>query len=71
MTSSFSGDLFNNERLNIFGDSFLRFAISLVLFDAYQSENEGFLTELRMKISGLQNLFFVGKNKNLGSYLMV
>lgn len=63
--------MFDNQRLHLFGDSFLRFAISLVLFDVYQSENEGFLIELRIKISSYQNLFYVGKKQNLGSYLMV
>lgn len=63
--------MFNNVRLYLFGDSLIRFAISLVLFDVYQSENKGFLIELRMKMSSSQNLFYVGKKQNLGSYLMV
>lgn len=63
--------MFNYERLETYGDSFLKFATSLVLFDAFESENEGVLTELKMKIVGNRNLLYVGKNLNIGSYLMV
>lgn len=57
--------------METYGDSFLKFSVSLVLFDAFDSENEGVLTELKMKIVGNQNLFYVGKNLNIGSYLVV
>lgn len=63
--------MFNYERMETFGDSFLKFAVSLVLFDAFPSDNEGVLTELKMKIVGNRNLFYVGRNLNLGSYLTV
>lgn len=63
--------MFNYERLETYGDSFLKFATSLVLFDAFELENEGVLTELKMKIVGNRNLLYVGKNLNIGSYLMV
>lgn len=63
--------MFNYERMETYGDSFLKFAISLVLFDAFKSENEGVLTELKMKLVGNRNLYYVGKSLNIGSYLLV
>lgn len=63
--------MFNYERMETYGDSFLKFAISLVLFDAFESENEGVLNEFKMKIVGNRNLFYVGNNLNIGSYLLV
>lgn len=63
--------MFNYERMETYGDSFLKFAVSLVLFDAFPLDNEGILTELKMKIVGNRNLLYAGRNLNLGSYLMV
>lgn len=63
--------MFHYERMETYGDSFLKFACALVLFDAYELENEGVLTELKMKIVGNRNLFYVGKNLNIGSYMVV
>lgn len=63
--------MFNYERMETYGDSFLKFAVSLVLFDAFPSDNEGVLTELKMKLVGNRNLLYAGRNLNLGSYLMV
>lgn len=63
--------MFNYERMETFGDSFLKFAVSLVLFDAFPLDNEGVLTEIKMKLVGNRNLLYVGRNLNLGSYLMV
>jgi len=57
--------------METYGDSFLKFAASLVLFDALPSDNEGVLTELKMKMVGNRNLLYVGRNLNLGSYLVV
>jgi len=57
--------------METYGDSFLKFAVSLVLFDAFPSDNEGVLTELKMKLVGNRNLLYVGRNLNLGSYLVV
>lgn len=71
ITPPFANDMFNYERMETYGDSFLKFATSLVLFDAFELENEGVLTELKMKIVGNRNLCYVGKNLNIGSYIMV
>ncbi|KAF0759177.1 endoribonuclease Dicer-like, partial [Aphis craccivora] len=71
LTPVFCNDIFNYERNKIYGDSFLKFAVSLVLYDAFQSDNVKVLTGLKTKIIGNQNLFYVGRNLNLGSYLML
>jgi len=57
--------------METYGDSFLKFAVSLVLFDAFPLDNEGVLTEIKMKMVGNRNLLYAGRNLNLGSYLMV
>ncbi|XP_060881396.1 endoribonuclease Dicer-like isoform X5 [Metopolophium dirhodum] len=71
ITLPFANDMFNYERMETYGDSFLKFAVSLVLFDAFPSDNEGVLTELKMKMVGNRNLLYAGRNLNLGSYLVV
>lgn len=63
--------MFHYERMETYGDSFLKFACSLVLFDAFELENEGVLTEIKMKMVGNRNLFYIGKNLNIGSYVLV
>lgn len=63
--------MFSYERLETYGDSFLKFAVSLVLFDAFESENEGALTQIKMKLVGNRNLLYVGNNLKIGSYLSV
>jgi len=57
--------------METYGDSFLKFATSLALFDAFESENEGVLSEIKQKLVGNRNLCYVGKNLDIGSYLMV
>lgn len=64
-------DIFNNKQLKTYGKSFLKFAASLVLFDAFQSENICDLIEMKTKLVGNRNLFYVGNNLNIGSYLLV
>ncbi|VVC34156.1 PAZ domain,Helicase, C-terminal,Ribonuclease III domain,DEAD/DEAH box helicase domain,P-loop containing [Cinara cedri] len=71
LTTSLARDMFNYERMKTYGNSFLKFAISLALFDAFPAKNEGFLTDLKMKIVGNRNLTYVGKNIDIGSYLKV
>ncbi|XP_026819706.1 endoribonuclease Dicer-like [Rhopalosiphum maidis] len=71
ITPPLYNDMFNYERMETYGDSFLKFAVSLVLYDAFPLDNEGVLSVLKTKIVGNQNLFYVGRNLNLGSYLML
>lgn len=57
--------------METYGDSFIKFAISLVLYEAFPFEDEGFYSDLRKKICSNRNLFYIGRHINIGSYLMV
>ncbi|KAG8298085.1 deoxyribonuclease I activity protein [Homalodisca vitripennis] len=61
----------NCERLETLGDSFLKFAISLTLFENKPDWPEGHLTYVKSKIVGNKNLFYCGTKKRLGSLLEV
>lgn len=63
-------DIFNNECMETFGDSFLKFAISLVLYDACPLQDEGVLSTLRMKIVGNRHLCYAGRNSDIVSYMV-
>lgn len=56
--------------METFGDSFLKFATSLVLFDACPLHDEGILSILRTKIIGNKHLCYVGRNSNIVSYMV-
>lgn len=71
MTPMFINDMFNYKRLEMYGESFLNFAVSLVLYDAFKLENVRFLSKFRIKLCGNRNLYYIGKSLNIGSYLMV
>lgn len=66
-----SHDAFNFERVETLGDSFLKFAISLHLYQAYAGYGEGPLTFLKGKLVGNLNLFYCAKQKNLGGRMNV
>ena len=59
----------NNERLEFFGDSILKYIVSEYLFQKYPDENEGNLSKLRSKIISDQFLATLGKDINLGDFL--
>lgn len=56
--------------METYGDSFLKFAISLALFDYSSLHNEGILTVLKTNIVGNRNLFYVGKTSKIVSYMV-
>lgn len=56
--------------METYGDSFLKFAASLVLFDARPLDDEGLLSTLRTKMVGNRNLYYVGRNLNIASYMV-
>jgi len=63
-------DIFNYECMETFGDSFLKFATSLLLFDTCSLHDEGALTIIRTKIVGNQHLCRVGRISNIVSYMV-
>lgn len=58
-------DMFNLERLETLGDSYLKFITSLFLYHEFPAFNEGQLTALKGKIIGNRNLYYCGNKKNI------
>lgn len=70
LTTSMAGDVFNLERLEILGDSFLKYAITCSVFFQYRYENEGKLSFTRgLKVSNRQ-LFYLARQRGLPSYVI-
>ncbi|XP_025991526.1 endoribonuclease dcr-1 [Solenopsis invicta] len=65
LTTKLGSDMFNLERLETLGDSYLKFIVSLYLYDRFPMYNEGQLTALKGKIIGNRNLYYCGKKKNI------
>jgi ribonuclease-3 len=59
-----------NERLEYLGDSILGAIVSEFVFKKYPSKNEGFLTEMRSKIVGRNQLNLLGQKLGLDTLVM-
>ncbi|GFT77874.1 endoribonuclease Dicer [Nephila pilipes] len=70
LTSKSSGDEFDLERLEIIGDSFLKYAMSVKLYIKYSNYDEGKLTRLRSRLIQNLHLYQKAKKKHLGEYLI-
>lgn len=57
--------MFDLERLETLGDSYLKFATSLYLFNTFPRFNEGHLTAMKGKIIGNRNLYYCGAKRNI------
>ncbi|KAI4489336.1 hypothetical protein M0802_011205 [Mischocyttarus mexicanus] len=64
-------DVFDLERLETLGDSYLKFISSLYLYTYYPTYNEGRLTALKGKIIGNRNLYYCGAKKSIPGYMKV
>ncbi|KAK3907436.1 Endoribonuclease Dicer [Frankliniella fusca] len=71
ITAASADDYWNLERLETLGDSFLKFAVSFMLFRRFPDFTEGKLTTIKGQILGNRNLFYCAKAKDLGQYLKV
>nr|CAD7400792.1 unnamed protein product [Timema cristinae] len=71
LTTSASNDIINLERVETLGDSFLKFAVSLFLFNTYGVMNEGVLTSLKGKILSNRNLTYSAKKIGLGGIIKI
>ncbi|GFR13484.1 endoribonuclease Dicer [Trichonephila clavata] len=69
LTSKSTGDEFDLERLEIIGDSFLKYAMSVKVYIKYFNFDEGRLTRLRSGVIQNLHLYQQAKKKNLGEYL--
>ncbi|KAH8331655.1 hypothetical protein KR074_009100, partial [Drosophila pseudoananassae] len=58
ITTSGSADVFDMERLEMLGDSFLKMSGSLYLANKYASWNEGTLTQVKSKLVSNRNLLY-------------
>lgn len=71
LTAAGANDIVSCERLETLGDSFLKFAVSVTLFETQTNLQEGHLTHIKGGIVGNKNLYFCGKKKGLGPMLGV
>ncbi|KYQ55277.1 Endoribonuclease Dicer [Trachymyrmex zeteki] len=65
LTTKLGSDMFNLERLETLGDSYLKFIVSLFLYHRFPTFNEGQLTALKGKIIGNRNLYYCGNKKGI------
>ncbi|XP_025264753.1 endoribonuclease Dicer isoform X1 [Camponotus floridanus] len=65
LTTKLGNDMFDLERLETLGDSYLKFITSLFLYHKFPAFNEGQLTALKGKIIGNRNLYYCGNKKNI------
>lgn len=61
----------NNERLEFFGDSVLKFVVSEYLLERFPDYDEGQLTEIRAVLVSSKTLGEIGISLNLGKYILV
>lgn len=61
----------SNERLRFLGDAVIHFIIGEFLYHKYQHQNEGFLTRLRCKLENSDALFYLAKQTDVSSYVLV
>lgn len=71
ITVASSADVFNMERFEVIGDSYLKFAVSLFLMQKHRSWHEGLLTACKSKIVSNRNLLYRGMEHNIGGMLNV
>ncbi|XP_065304348.2 endoribonuclease Dicer-like [Dermacentor albipictus] len=67
VTSAKAADGFDLERLEVLGDSFLKFAVTIDLFCGSTSAQEGLLTQTRSRIICNRNLHQLGSKIHVGS----
>lgn len=61
----------SNERLQFLGDAVIHFVIGEFLYNKYTQADEGFLTRLRCKLENRESLFYLAKQTDVSSYLLV
>ncbi|EZA61552.1 Endoribonuclease Dicer [Ooceraea biroi] len=69
LTTKLGVDMFDLERLETLGDSYLKFITSLYLYHTFPKFNEGQLTAVKGKIIGNRNLYYCGNKKGIAGRL--
>lgn len=64
ITTAGAADIFNMERVEVLGDSFLKFAVSLYLLHKFPNWNEGYLTTMKGKMVSNKNLLYLASTLN-------
>lgn len=70
LTSKSAGDEFDLERLEMIGDSFLKYVVSVKTYLKYPLFDEGKLTKIRSVLIQNLHLYQQAKKKNLGEFLI-
>jgi dsRNA-specific ribonuclease len=71
ITATNATDAVNYERLEIYGDAFLKLAKTADLYDRFPEYGEGELTDVRSKVVANANLAVEAKRRGFGGYLQV
>ena len=61
----------SNERLQFLGDSVIHFVIGEYFYHKYRTRDEGFLTRLRCKLENRDSLFYLAKQTDIASYVLI
>lgn len=71
LTEKSSSDVIDLERLEVIGDAFLKFGVSLFLLQKHPDWHEGFLTSCKGQMVSNRNLCYVAMDRNLGGLMKV
>ncbi|XP_032232624.2 endoribonuclease Dicer [Nematostella vectensis] len=70
LTTTSANDIIDHERLEIYGDAFIKYAISELLYSDFPNVNEGRLSFLRgLRVSN-QQLFYLGRSRGLAPLIL-
>lgn len=70
LTTAKAHDIVNLERLETLGDSFLKMAASLYVFNKFPHFSEGQATELKGKLVSNRNLFYLAQKHGIGGLIV-
>lgn len=71
ITASSSGDIFDSERLEVLGDAFLKFGVSMYLIQTHSNWHEGHLTSVKGQLVSNRNLFYLAHRWRLPGMLKI
>lgn len=69
ITATSAHDLFHNEVLEVLGDAFLKFGVSLYLFQRHPDWNEGHLTTIKMHLVSNRHLCYSATQHTIGGII--
>lgn len=71
LTQKSTSDVMNLERLEVIGDAFLKFGVSLFLLQKHPDWHEGFLSTCKGQMVSNRNLCYIAMDRNLAGYMKV